>query len=556
MTLSLRPSHMRRYAEIGKLLWKYSRSDIFHTSTFVDPDDVKTNDVRPEDLADDLEAMGPTFVKLGQILSSRPDLLPGPYVKALSRLQESVKPFSFGEVERIVQSELGIRLSKGFARFEAEPLAAASLGQVHRAMLRDGREVVVKVQRPGIRERIAEDFEVIEEIVEFLKGHTRLARRYQFDKILEEFQRTLLHELDYQREAANLRMIAENLREFPRIRVPLPIADYTTRSVLTMEYVAGQKITKLTPLARLDLDGRGLADELFKAYLKQVLVDGLFHADPHPGNVYLTENDEVALFDLGMVGHVAAGMQEKLIRLLLAIAEGRSEEAGTIAIQISETTDAFDEVEFRRHIAALIAEQKDSALAEIEVGSAVLQVSRSAAEAGLFVPSELSLLGKTLLQLDEIGRALDPTFNPNAAVRQHVSDILRRRLAKTLTAGSFFSSVLELKDFVGGLPPKVNKILDAIGDARLELYLRPRDKHQLLAGLNHSANRITAGLVLAALIVGAALLMRVPTDFQLFGYPGLAMICFLAATAGGIVLLVNIVLQDRKHKRRARELWQ
>jgi len=560
MILSWRPSHVRRYAEIGKLLWKYSRSDIFHASAFVDPKGelpvANGKGPRPEELANDLEAMGPTFVKLGQILSSRPDILPAPYVKALSRLQESVKPFSFAEVERIVQTELGVRLSKGFAAFEAEPLAAASLGQVHRAVLRDGREVVVKVQRPGIRERIAEDLEAIEAIVEFLKGHTKIARRYQFDKILEEFQRTLLHELDYQREAANLRMLAENLREFPRLRIPQPIADYTTRSVLTMEYVSGQTITKLTPLARTELDGAGLADELFKAYLQQVLVDGLFHADPHPGNVYLTECGEIALLDLGMVGHVATGMQEKLIRLLLAVAEGRSEEAGTIAIQISETGDSFDEAAFRRHIAVLISEQKDSALAEIEVGSAILQVGRSAAESGLYAPSELSLLGKTLLQLDQVGRTLDPSFNPNAAVRRHVSDILRQRLKKTFTAGSAFSSMLELKDFVGGLPPRLNKIMDAIGAAQLELYLRPRDKHQLLAGLNHSANRITAGLLLASLIVGAALLMRVPTDFHLFGYPGLAIICFLLAATGGVVLLVSIVLQDRKHKRRARELWQ
>ncbi len=560
MTLSLKASHVRRYAEIGKLLWKYSRSDIFHTSAFVNADGelpaANGKGAQPEDLADDLEAMGPTFVKLGQILSSRPDLLPAPYIKALSRLQDKVKPFSFADVERIVQMELGVRLSKGFSHFDSEPLAAASLGQVHRAVLRDGRQVVVKVQRPGIRERIAEDFEVVEEIVAFLKTHTKLTRRYQFDKILDEFQRTLLHELDYQREAGNLRLIGENLKEFPRIRIPLPVADFTTRSVLTMEYVSGQKITELSPLRRIDLDGTGLADELFRAYLKQVLSDGLFHADPHPGNVYVTNCEEIALLDLGMVGRIASGMQEKLIRLLLAVAEGRSDEAGTIAIQISETSERFDETEFRRSIATLIAEQKDSALAEIEVGSVLLEVSRSAAETGLFAPSELSLLGKTLLQLDQVGRTLDPAFDPNAAIRRNVSEMLHRRLTKTFTAGNMLSSVLELKDFVGGLPPKLNKIMDALADPKLELYVRPRDKHQLLAGLNHSANRITAGLLLASLIVGAALLMRVPTEFQLFGYPGLAIICFLAAAAGGIFLLVSIVLQDRKHKRRVRELWE
>jgi ubiquinone biosynthesis protein len=558
MTLSLKPSHVRRYAEIGRLLWKYSRSDIFQKSPFAVPDaeiTSKNGKARPEDLADDLEAMGPTFVKLGQILSSRPDLLPAPYVKALSRLQDKVKPFSFADVERIVQAELGARISKAFLNFESEPLAAASLGQVHRAVLRDGRDVVVKVQRPGIRDQIAEDFEVIEELVDFLDNHTVLARRYQFDKILQEFQRTLLHELDYQREASNLKNIAANLRDFPRIRVPLPIDDYTTRSVLTMEYVTGQKITKLTPLARTELDGSGLAEELFKAYLKQVLVDGLFHADPHPGNVYLTDCQEIALLDLGMVGHISSMMQQKLIRLLIAVSEARSDEAATIAISISEQTDRFDEVEFRRHLGTLINEQKDSALAEIEVGSVILQVSRSAAETGLFVPSDLSLLGKTLLQLDQVGRTLDPAFNPNDAIRRNVTEILNQRMSKSFTSGKILSSMLELKDFVGGLPPKVNKILDALGDPQLEVFIRPRDKHQFLAGLNHSANRITAGLILAALIVGAALLMRVPTEFQLFGYPGLAIICFLMAVTGGVILLLNIVLQDRKHKKRARELW-
>jgi ubiquinone biosynthesis protein len=559
MTLSLKPSHVRRYAEIGRLLWKYSRSDIFKTSAFAEtvaePSDAGSKGARPEDLANDLEAMGPTFVKLGQILSSRPDLLPAPYVKALSRLQDKVKPFSFAEVEQIVQSELGVRISKAFSFFDSEPLAAASLGQVHRAILRDGRDVVVKVQRPRIREQIAEDFEVLEEMVAFLNSHTRLARRYQFDKILEEFRRTLTQELDYQREAGNLRQIAENLKDFHRIRLPQPIADYTTRSVLTMEYITGQKITKLAPLARTELDGCGLAEELFKAYLKQVLVDGLFHADPHPGNVYVTEEHEVALLDLGMVGRIAPGMQEKLIRLLLAVAEGHSDEAGTIAIEISQTSDGFNETDFRRRIAGLISEQKDSALADIEVGAAILQVSRSAAETGLFVPSELSLLGKTLLQLDQVGRTLDPSFNPNAAIRKHVSEMLNRRLTQNFTTGKFFSSMLELKDFVGGLPPKMNKLLDSLGEPRLEVFIRPRDKHQFLAGINHSANRITAGLLLASLIVGAALLMRVPTEFRLFGYPGLAIICFLLAATGGIILLANIVFQDRKHKRRARELW-
>ncbi len=556
MTLSFKPQHWKRYAQLTRLVLKYTGSDVFRpTNRFVtfSNNNGDSPGPAPEELANDLEAMGPTFVKIGQILSSRPDIVPAPYMRALARLQDRVKPFSFAEVEETVERELGVRLSKAFAEFDPEPLAAASLGQVHRAKLRDGREVVVKIQRPHIREQIARDFEVIEEIVELLQQHTKLARRYQFENVLEEFERTLEHELDYQREAGNLRVIGENLKDFPHIRIPQPIADYTTHSVLTMEYVEGRKITKLTSLARIDLDGAALAEELFKAYLKQVLVDGLFHADPHPGNVYLTDKKEIALLDFGMVGRLAPGMQDKLIRLLLAIADGRSEEAATIAIDISETADRFDEPAFRRHIGQLIAEQRGSRLSQIEVGSTILEVCRSAAESGLLVPTELTMLGKTLLQLDQVGRTLDPAFDPNGAIRRNVSEILQQRMKSQFTSAAMFSSALEVKEFLGALPTRLSNILDSMADPQLELKIRPRDRHLILQGINQTANRITAGLILGAMIVGAALLMRVPTDFTVWGYPGLAMIFFSLAAFGGVILLFNIFTQDGKEKRRGRE---
>jgi predicted unusual protein kinase regulating ubiquinone biosynthesis (AarF/ABC1/UbiB family) len=304
--------HLPRYKDIARLFWRYGRSDLFRqfaevTELRSEAREESKDEPNPEALARDLEKMGPTFIKLGQLLSTRADLLPPPYLQALTRLQDSIEPFSFAQVEAIVQAELGARLSKAFSEFESEPVAAASLGQVHRARLRDGREVAVKIQRPDIRKSIAEDLEVLEEIATFLDEHTDLGRRHRFVQILEQFRRTLVHELDYQREASNLTLVGENLREFKHLRVSKPVADYTTRSVLTMEYVHGQKITELSPMARLDLEGGMLADELFKAYLKQVLVDGLFHADPHPGNMCLTEDRRIALLDLGMVGRVSPG---------------------------------------------------------------------------------------------------------------------------------------------------------------------------------------------------------------------------------------------------------
>jgi predicted unusual protein kinase regulating ubiquinone biosynthesis (AarF/ABC1/UbiB family) len=332
--------HLKRYREIAALLWKYGRSDLVAKMQVDDEaaaEEPKVHaDVSPSQLTDDLEAMGPTYVKLGQVLAGRPDLLPEPYRKALARLQDSVKPFPYEDVERVVVEELGVRISKAFSRFDTEPVAAASLGQVHYAELRDGRPVVVKIQRPGIRPEIAQDFEVMEQIAALLDSHTEAGRRYRFSSVVEEFRLTIQNELNYEREAQNLQAVGDNLQEFDLIRVPKPVVDYTTRNVLTMEYVSGRKITSLSPLARLDVKGEPLCEELFRAYLKQVLIDGLFHADPHPGNVFLTDDGRIALLDLGMVGHTTPQMQDQLLKLLVALSDGKSDDASELVIQISE----------------------------------------------------------------------------------------------------------------------------------------------------------------------------------------------------------------------------
>lgn len=553
MKISLKPQHLKRYAEITRLVLKYGRADLV-TELSIEGLDTgappSADAPHPEELANDLEKMGPTFVKLGQILSSRADLLPEPYLKALTRLQDNVKPFSYEEVEQTIERELGARISKAFGSFEKEPLAAASLGQVHRATMRDGRQVVVKVQRPGIRQCIAQDMEALQEIIQLL-ALTKFGRQYQVHRIFDEFKYTLIQELDYNREASNLVTIGENLAEFPRILVPQPVLSFCTQNVLTMDYVDGLKITSMTPLSRLDVDGRVLADELFHSYLKQVLVDGVFHADPHPGNVFITKDHRIALLDLGMVGRTTPGVQEQLIKLLVAVSEGNSERAAEIAIQISETTPDFDEQAFRKRVGQLVTQHQNSSIAEINVGRTLLEVSRNAGQSGLYVPTDLSLLGKTLLQLDEIGRFIDPNFNPNAAIRERVTDLMNRRMRQQATTGRMFSSMLEIKEFVTALPTRLNRILDSVANAELQVNIKTKDTDLFLNGFQKVANRITSGLILAALIIGAALLMQVKTSFTLFGYPGLAILCFIAAATGGFYLVISIFLHDIRDKRRS-----
>lgn len=551
MALAFDTDQLRRSKEIARLLLRYGRSDVLAAAqrdpllADLEPPPPEAAD-EAEQLARDLEALGPTFIKLGQVLSTRSDLLPPPYLEALSRLQDEVEPFPYADVERIVSEELGVRMSKAFADFAATPLASASLGQVHRAALRDGRPVAVKVQRPEIRQRVLADLEALERLVGFVEEHSGRAKRYRLGALLEEFRRSLLAELDYRREAQNLLALGRSLERFERLVVPRPIDDYSTSRVLTMEYVEGASLDDISPLARLELDGAWLADELFEAYLVQVLVDGLFHADPHPGNLLLTRDGRLALIDLGMVGHVAPGLRDRLLKLLIALGEGQSDEVAAHALAMSATSAESDRDRFRREVNHRVLSLRDTAIEEIAVGRVIHELVGIAGECEVWMPQELSLLGKALLNLDHIARKLDPDFDPNAAIRRHAGALMSRRMRQDLSPGNIVGSLLEAKELAEQLPGRVNQILATLADNELRVKVDAVDETELIRAFQKVANRITTGVVLASLILGAALMMRVDTAFRLFGYPGFAMLCFLAAAAGGLILLWDVLRHDRR----------
>ncbi len=554
--VSLKPERLKRYKDVAMLMVKYGRSDLVKQAGLEDSielDEFALQETAPEaeELAGDLEKLGPTFIKLGQLLSTRADLLPTPYLEALSRLQDKIEPFPYEEVDRIVSSELGVRLSKAFAEFDREPLAAASLAQVHRASTRDGREVVVKVQRPNIREQIVEDLEALGEMAQFLDAHTEMGKRYEFDNMLQSLRRSLLRELDFKLEANNLVAVAENLREFERIVVPEPIDNFTTSRVLTMEYIPGKKITDLSPLRLMEIDGPGLARELFRAYLKQILLDGLMHADPHPGNVFLTPDEKIALIDLGMVARLLPGFQDDLLRLLVAISEGRGEEAAEVSIRMGEAKTGFNRAEFTRRVAELVAEHRDANLSKLDAGHVAIEITKISADCWFRLPTEFTLVAKALLNLDRVVFTLDPDFEPAAVIRQRATEILQRNLVKSLTPANLIGGVVEMKEFAEKLPTRINKILDAVGNNEIKLNVDAIDEKAIVEGFQKVANRITLGLINAALIVGAAMLMRVDSSFKIFGYPGLPMIFFLIAAIAGVGLGISIISTDVKARKKS-----
>ena len=541
---------LSRYKDLAVFIAKYGRAD-FVAHAGLEPADHGPHAALPhaEAFARDLEALGPTFIKLGQLLSTRADLLPQPYLDALARLQDDLEPFPFADVQRIVEEELGVRLSKAFEHFDETPIAAASLGQVHRAVLRGGREVAVKIQRPGIEERVVKDLNALDEVAALFDRFSGASRNVDAVRMLQEFRRSLMSELDYREEARNLVTLSKQLEDFELIVVPLPVDDYTTARVLTMDYVPGTKITTVSPVERTEVDGAALADQLFRAYLQQILVDGVFHADPHPGNVLMTPDHRLALVDLGMVGRLSSIAQEQLFKMLLAISEGKGDDAASVAIALSERKEEFDEPALRREVISLVSRYQGAALKEINVGRVMLEVFRAGSQHGLKMSPDMALLGKALLNLDEIGRVLDPEFDVNASMRSNAMTLMQRRMWKGTTAAGVWTSMLEVREFAERLPGRVNRILDALACNDLRLKVEVIDHGSIIEGLQKVANRIALGLVLAALIVGAAMLMQVRTAFTILGYPGLAMLLFMAAAGGGFWMAWRIIASDVRRVR-------
>ncbi|WP_085873785.1 MULTISPECIES: ABC1 kinase family protein [unclassified Nocardioides] len=537
----------RRYAAIARLLIRHGRSDLVPDASL---DEYAGDALEDEGAADraqsfaaDLESMGPTFIKLGQLLSTRFDLLPASYTTALSRLQDQVEPFEFEVVRATIAEELGGDVRHLFAEFDPNPLAAASLGQVHRATLRGGREVAVKVQRPGVREEVRADMAALARIATVADKGSDLGRTYGFARLLREFERSLNLELDYRREARNLERFVGLMSAYDLLVVPEPVPALTSGRVLTMDYIEGRKVTDVGPLGLLDLDTRAIVEQLFSAYLKCILEEGFLHADPHPGNVLVTPDGRLAILDLGMVATIPPRLQEKVVRLLVAIGDDNGEQAARVLATMGQPLDSYDATAFRDDVTHLVSDSIAQGR-DLQAGRLLVELSRVSGSHGLRPPPEMSMVGKALLNLDQTTLHLNPDFVPAEAIRENLPHLLRDGLRTS--PGGLVTAALDAKEFTAELPRRANQILENLADGRLRLRVDAVDEERLHTVLHRLANRLTLGLVISATILGASLLMQVPTDSQILGYPAIGIVLFSAAILGGAALAAWIVVTDRK----------
>ena len=540
-------SSARRYASIARLLLRHGRSDLVSGASLDDyapeGDDLEETTDKAEAFAADLEAMGPTFIKLGQLLSTRFDLLPASYTTALSRLQDDVEPFGIEEVRRTIADELGADVRHVFADFDPEPLAAASLGQVHRATLRNGRQVAVKVQRPGVREDVRAEMATLARIASVADKGSDWGRTYGFARLLREFERSLTLELDYRREGRNLARFRTLTSDYDLLVVPEPVLDLTTGRVLTMDYVEGRKVTDLGPLGLLDIDASAIVDQLFAAYLHSILDHGFLHADPHPGNLLVTSDGRLGIIDLGMVTTIPGRIQEKVVRLLVAIGDDNGEQAARVLADMGQPLDNYDAHAFRDDVTHLVSNAVSEG-PDMQAGRVLVELSRISGARGLRPPPEMSMVGKALLNLDQSTLHLDPDFVPAEAIRANLRQILRGGLRTS--PGDLVTAALDAKEFTSQLPRRANQILDNLADGQLRLRVDAVDEERLHTVLQRVANRLTLGVVIAATILGASLLTQVPSDRRLLGYPAIAIVLFTIAFLGGAALAAWIVVTDRK----------
>lgn len=492
-----------------------------------------------------LEELGPTYIKLGQLLSSRSDLLPPIYIEELSKLQDQVESFEFGRIKEVLESELGEPLGQVFEEIDDKPVASASLAQVHRGRLRPGlwvdgpSEVAVKILKPGLEAQVETDLAIVDEVARAV-ARSSYGSRYDFVGVASQLEKTLTSEIDLRNEAHNAEGLRVSLQEFTRLRIPKVLLPLSRRRVLISEYIHGSRLAEIGPDRRPEL-----ADELWRGYLKQILVDGAFHCDPHPGNVLIDEEGRIALLDYGMVAFLSRETQLRLMALLLALSERDGDRVAEACVEIGIPGPQFREREFKAAVGALAARYTGFTMGVLPLGRVVQGLVLISFQHHIQIPSEMMLLGKTLLNLEPICRQLDPDMDPVATMREMAVSLLGQQISRDLNAPRVLAAGLELRSLLNEVPANLRRILGRASSNEFRLGIQIDKAEEMQAAIQKVASRITLGLITAALIVGSAFLLTVEAGFRLWGYPVFALVGFVLAAGLGLYLVGKIILVDK-----------
>jgi ubiquinone biosynthesis protein len=549
--------HMQRYRQILGVLFKYGFGDLVDTlkiEQYVEIGLQMVSRKRREKLESlsravrvrmVLEELGPTFIKMGQIVSTRPDLLPVELIDELPKLQDDVAPFSFSEVETILREELKRPMDQIFSVFEKEPLAAASIGQVHKAIMEDGKKVIVKIQRPGIRNTIEVDLEIMMHLAVLAERYLEGWDIHRPTKIVEEFARTLERELDYTLEAAYMERFARQFENEPTVYVPQVYRELTTSRVLTMEHIVGVKASDLGRLKEEGLDQHLIACRGFDLVMKQMFIHGFFHADPHPGNIFVLPDNVICYVDFGMMGRLDLETRERFADLIMGIVHRDEREASAALVKLTFSEEEPDYHGLEKDVAEFMDRYCYRSLRDVELGPLLHQLLTLATKHCLVIPPDLFLMMKALSTVEGLGRILDPDLDLIEQAAPFIKKVQVDRISPRRIASDVMSTGADFAHLAKDIPHDVHKLLKLLREGKARIQYELQGMEPMLVSHERIGNRLCLAVILASLLVASSLIVLSHTPPMWHDIPLIGLAGFLFAAVMGVWLLLLIIRKGR-----------
>ncbi|MCK5459588.1 AarF/ABC1/UbiB kinase family protein [Candidatus Parcubacteria bacterium] len=487
------------------------------------------------------EELGPTFVKLGQILSTRPDLIPREFTEEFSKLQDNVPPFAFFQVEKLFEEEFGKSIDELFVEFNDRPVAAASLSQVHKAKLANGEVVAVKIQRPNIKERIKSDISILFDLVKFMEKKLVNGYIYQPMEIVKEFSRTIKQELDFVSEGRNIDKFRINFKENEAVCIPKVYWQLTTPKILTMEYINGVKISDVNKSKNSRFDKKIISARGADMILKQIFKDGFFHGDPHPGNIFVMKNNVVALLDFGMVGRVDEDTMADMANLLIATIEKDADKIIKILEKMDIVCSDINLKELKIEIKNFVDKYYGISLKQLEIGVIIEEILEIMIHHQIKIPSDLVLLSKSLVIIEWVGRDLDPDFDMVSHAKPFAKELLSKKYSIINLWKKGRATTEELFDFLQIFPKEFSLLIKSLRKGEFNINFQHKGLERLILEIDRASNRLSFSMIIGSLIIGSSFVIQANIGPFIFGYPAIGIIGYLFASFLGLFLIISIL---------------